>query len=286
MATVDGLNARARADLVGGMREFDAILFDAGGVLLLPSPHKTGRLIAPFGGSTEHGVLNRAHFSAAHAMDHARSDGDTADWPAYHRAYLRAAGVPARRLDAACDAFEAEFTHHFWQHPLPGATAVLAELAWRGIPIGIVSNAGGQVEGDLAALGICSTGLSGTGGSVLGGSAGADRGASGGSGPGTPGRADREAPGGASVLCVVDSHLVGVAKPDPAIFAPALDALGLPASPRIAYVGDTVFYDVRASAAAGLSPLLHDPEGFHRADPHPSGPHRTLADLRELLDLV
>jgi putative hydrolase of the HAD superfamily len=267
MTTVEGLNVRARADRVGGMSEFDAILFDAGGVLLLPSPDKTGPLIAPFGGSARAEVLSRAHFSAAHAMDHARSDGDLADWSAYHRAYLRAAGVPAGRLDAAYDVFQAEFAHHFWQHPLPGATAVLAELAGRGVPIGIVSNAGGQVEGDLAALGICSTDPSGT-----------DRSTS-----GTP---DRDAPGGVPVLCVVDSHLVGVAKPDPAIFATALDALGLPASPRIAYVGDTVFYDVRASAAAGLSPLLHDPEGFHRDDPHPSGPHRTLADLRELLDLV
>ena len=51
-------------------------------------------------------------------------------------------------------------------------------------------------------------------------------------------------------------------------------------------VGDTVFYDVRAAAAAGLSPLLHDPYGIHRADPHPSGPHRLLPDLNSLLDLV
>ena len=42
--------------------------------------------------------------------------------------------------------------------------------------------------------------------------------------------------------CVIDSHVVGVAKPDPRIFEPALAALGLPASARIAYVGDTVFF--------------------------------------------
>jgi putative hydrolase of the HAD superfamily len=88
------------------------------------------------------------------------------------------------------------------------------------------------------------------------------------------------------VACVVDSHVVGVAKPDPRIFEPALAALGLPASPRVAYVGDTVFYDVRAAAAAGLTPLLHDPFGFHAADPHPSGPHRTLPSLDALHAMV
>jgi putative hydrolase of the HAD superfamily len=218
-------------------------------VLLLPSPEGTGPLVQPFGGGTDTATLVRAHFSAAHAMDHARADGDTADWAAYFRAYVRATGVPTDREEEAVEVFAARFDHYFWRHPVDGAREVLAGLAERGVPIGIVSNAGGQVEGDLAQLGICGT----------------------------------DTPGATRVVCVVDSHVVGVSKPDPAIFRTALDALGLPASPRIAYVGDTVFYDVRASAAAGLTPLLHDPHGFHRADPHPSGPHRLLPSLRDLL---
>jgi putative hydrolase of the HAD superfamily len=235
--------------------EFDAILFDAGGVLLLPSPEGTGALLQPFGGSTQEAVLTRAHFSAAHAMDHARADGTTADWAAYHRAYVRAAGVPAVRVDEAIEVFAARFGHYLWTHPVVGASEVLACLVERGVPIGIVSNAGGQVAGDLARLGICGT----------------------------------DTPGAPRVVCVVDSHLVGVAKPDPAIFRTALDALGLPPSPRIAYVGDTVFYDVRASSSAGLTPLLHDPHGFHRAHPTPSlssPPHRLLPTLQHLLTLA
>jgi putative hydrolase of the HAD superfamily len=232
--------------------EFDAILFDAGGVLLLPSPELTGPIVERFGGTGDRDTLLQAHFAGAHAMDHARADGDVSDWPAYHRAYVRAAGVPAAAEDAASTAFAAEFGHYFWRTPVDGAAEVLSGLAERGVPIGIVSNAGGQVEGDLARLGIC--GL--------------------------------DTPGAARVVCVVDSHVVGVSKPDPGIFAGALTALGLPASPRIAYVGDTVFYDVRASAAAGLTPLLHDPYGLHQADPHPSGPHRRLGNLTELLLLV
>lgn len=234
------------------MAEFDAILFDAGGVLLLPEPEQTGALLAPFGGTTDDATLVRAHFVAAHAMDRARADGEFAEWPAYSRAYVRAARVPADQEEAAVLHFGTEFGHHLWRRPLAGAAEALTALVERGVPIGVVSNAGGQVEGDLAALGIC--GL--------------------------------DTPGAARVVCVVDSHLVGVRKPDPAIFSTALKALGLPASPRIGYVGDTVFYDVRASAAAGLTPLLHDPYGIHRADPHPTGPHRLLPDLNSLLTLV
>jgi FMN phosphatase YigB (HAD superfamily) len=238
--------------MMAGMAEFDAILFDAGGVLLLPSPEYIAPLLATFGGRTDDATLHRAHFVAAHAMDLARSEGDLAEWPAYFPAYVRAARVPEEQVEAAVEALSAEFNHHFWDRPLVGAAEALTALGEKGVPIGIVSNAGGQVEGDLARLGIC--GL--------------------------------DTPGAAKVVCVVDSHVVGVSKPDPAIFTTALEALGLPASPRIGYVGDTVFYDVRASTAAGLSPLLHDPYGIHQADPHPSGPHRLLPDLNSLLDLV
>src|SRR4051794_34865035 len=109
----------------------------------------TGPLVAPFGGTTDDETLVRAHFVGVHAMDRARADGDHAEWPAYFRAYVRAAGVSAEQEDAAVEAFTADFGHHFWRRPLAGAAEALTALAGRGVPIGIVSNAGGQVEGDL-----------------------------------------------------------------------------------------------------------------------------------------
>ncbi|GAB6898208.1 HAD family hydrolase [Kineosporia succinea] len=232
------------------MTEFDAILFDAGGVLLLPDPGMTGPLVAPFGGSTDPETLRRAHFAGAHAMDLAREEGEESDWRAYASAFLRAAGVAT--TDKRIESFVEGFGNTRWQHPMPEAARTLLALEERNVPIGIVSNAEGQVEGDLARLGICGV----------------------------------DTPGTARVVCVVDSHVVGVRKPDPAIFRHALDALGLDASSRIAYVGDTVFYDVRSATAAGLTPLLHDPYGLHAADPHPSGPHRVLPQLSDLLSYV
>jgi putative hydrolase of the HAD superfamily len=77
---------------------------------------------------------------------------------------------------------------------------------------------------------------------------------------------------------VVDSTVVGVAKPDPAIFGIALDALGVPAGGTVLHVGDSLRYDVAGALAAGLQPVHLDPHGFC---PAPDG-HRHLRTLAEL----
>lgn len=59
---------------------------------------------------------------------------------------------------------------------------------------------------------------------------------------------------------VIDSALVGVEKPDPAIFTPALAALGV-AAPEALYVGDIYEVDVVGARAAGLDVVLIDPDG-------------------------
>ena len=83
---------------------------------------------------------------------------------------------------------------------------------------------------------------------------------------------------GIPVGVVVDSAVVGVAKPDPAIFGIALDALGVPASGTVLHVGDSLRYDVAGALAAGLEPVHLDPHGFC---PAPDG-HRHVRTLAEL----
>lgn len=61
---------------------------------------------------------------------------------------------------------------------------------------------------------------------------------------------------------VVDSHLVGVAKPDPRIFRIAMDRLGVDPA-RCLYVGDVPAFDVVGAQAAGIPPVLLDPHGIH-----------------------
>lgn len=224
---------------------FDAVLFDAGGVLVVPDPEVMGPIVVRFGGRRDFDTLVRAHFAGSAALD--RASADTEDWHAYLVGYAEAAGVPVDRVEEAADTMRSTLDHPHWRTPFPGAAEVLRALVDRGVAIGVVSNAAGQIEQTLIDQAICQVG---DGASV-------------------------------PVRCVVDSHVVGVAKPDPAIFTHALPLLGLDPSEDIAYVGDTIYNDVRAASAAGLTPLLHDPYGFHAG-----GPHRTIARLSELLDLV
>jgi putative hydrolase of the HAD superfamily len=59
---------------------------------------------------------------------------------------------------------------------------------------------------------------------------------------------------------VVTSASVGVRKPDPAIFAPALELAGCPPAKAL-YVGDTPAEDLAAASAAGIPALLIDRAG-------------------------
>lgn len=217
---------------------------------MVPRPDVLGEVLAPFGARLDEATLVRAHFAGVHALDLAGEE--TGGWAAYRSAYVTHAGVPTGRVRPATQAMDEIFDHWLWSHPMPGARQALAALHERGVPIGVVSNAAGQVEGDLCRVGICQVGDGGE---------------------------------GVPVRCVVDSSVVGVSKPDPGIFAPALAALGLEPSPRVAYVGDTVLYDVRAATAAGLTPLLHDPHGFHERRPTWGRP-RTLRSLADLVALL
>jgi len=59
---------------------------------------------------------------------------------------------------------------------------------------------------------------------------------------------------------VIDSHVVGVSKPDPRIFRMGAERLGLEPG-QCLYVGDLYVIDVLGARAAGLQPLLLDPFG-------------------------
>lgn len=79
---------------------------------------------------------------------------------------------------------------------------------------------------------------------------------------------------------VVDSHLVGVEKPDPGIFAIALERLGTNAAGAV-YVGDVPAVDVEGARAAGLRPILLDRHDLYADLDVPR--LRALGDLRAAL---
>lgn len=82
---------------------------------------------------------------------------------------------------------------------------------------------------------------------------------------------------GVQVPTIVDSHHVGVSKPDPAIFQIALDALRVSAD-QVVHVGDSVRFDVAGARATGIRALHFDP--FMVCE---DADHEHIRSLREVL---
>ena len=204
-------------------RDFDAVLLDAGGVLVHPDPQVIAPVLAYYGAVTDPDAYLRAHYAAMAAKSAEAAPED--DWRAFDRAFVEAVGVPEGDREEAALVLSRTRHAHIWRAPVPGSAGALRELNRLGVPVGVVSNASGQIEDVLRRSGVCQVG------------------------PGPH----------AQVLCVVDSEVVGVAKPDPAIFGHGLACMpGIPRR-RIIYVGDSVTMDVGGATAAGLSPVLFDP---------------------------
>ena len=179
---------------------FDAVLFDAGGVLVLPDPVAIGDSMEPFVGQLPHHRFHRAHHAGMRALeapivDHTGVSLEALDWGDYLRGYVRALGVGdaqrSTRRPHGSDASSA---------PTSGATG-----SRRASPPSGGCSPGACRPVSSRTPPARSRPPCGTAGSARSGS-----------GAGVP------------VACVIDSAVVGVAKPDPAIFAPALAALGNP----------------------------------------------------------
>lgn len=179
-----------------------------------------------------------AHYRSVQELDRT----GFVDRRVHDRAVAMEVAVPAHLIEETVEHIEQIYVSYDWR-PIAGAAEGLRAVLGAGFRIGLVSNAHGTMAQRLETHEICSA----TGG------------------PGVP------------VEIVVDSHTVGVEKPDPAIFAIALEAMALPAD-RCAYVGDTVHFDVNGARAAGLHPIHLDPYDLcETPDDHPHV--RAVADL-------
>lgn len=80
----------------------------------------------------------------------------------------------------------------------------------------------------------------------------------------------------------VISDEIGVAKPDPAIFAAALRQMGEPSVAAVTMVGDSLSADVAGGLAAGLETVWLAPPGTPAPGEDDPVPTHRIADLREL----
>ena len=187
--------------------------------------------------------LDRAHYAGVAALTEF-TEGDRDIWVSYNRAYARACDASEEKVDEVVEHLLNEFaTGEIWSRTVPGSVDALRRLGALDVRLAIVSNADGNAEQRLRDDAICLVG------------------------PGP----------GASVEVILDSTVVGIAKPDPRIFDLALDALGVPAT-RAIHVGDTPGADVDGARAADVHPVLVDPYDFH--------PHLDVERVTSLPDVV
>ncbi|MGH3191342.1 MAG: HAD family hydrolase [Streptosporangiaceae bacterium] len=251
-----------------------AILLDAGGVLLFPEPDLTLPSLRAAGLSPDLTMLERAHYQAMVGQDLAATPPGPHTWRRdYLRGYVTACGADSSQRDVLAAELVPAFTGLSWAHTGANTLDGLRALAALGLPLGIVSNSDGTVQGQLRAAGLCYVPA---GPAAPPDQAGADQAGADQAGADQAGADQAGADGaGVPVGVIIDSAVVGVAKPDPAIFRIALDALGVPPSGTVLYVGDSLRYDVAGALAAGLQPVHFDPYGYC---PAPDG-HRHVSSL-------
>lgn len=224
-----------------------AVLLDSGGIFLLPQAR---RIVAAFRRaevSVDPAVLHDAHYRAAQEFGTELDvDSDWAgSWNRYLGAYVDACKVGDADRNEVHRHLDSEFADAaLWIDVIEGARDGLRALADTGVILGVVSNADGVMAQRLDDLEVLQVG------------AGA----------------------GVEVACVIDSGTVGVMKPDPRIFAIALEAIDV--EPHDAwYIGDMPAFDIVGARRAGLRPFLMDPLGLH----HPADYDRvdSLIDLAD-----
>jgi putative hydrolase of the HAD superfamily len=213
--------------------EVEAVFLDVGGVFHLPAHGLVTAALRRAGVHADEALLDRAHYAGVAGLVE-WPGGDDGIWTAYERAYVESLGAPAECLPDAIAELDVAFrAPGIWGRLAPGSLDGLRALHATGVALAIVSNSDGTLEGRQRDEGVCQVG----------------------EGRGVP------------MTIVIDSGVVGVAKPDPAIFTIALEACGVPPE-RALHVGDTVGADVDGALAAGVRPVHLDPYGFCDDDSH------------------
>jgi putative hydrolase of the HAD superfamily len=229
----------------------EALLLDLGGVFLIPDGSLVAESLANAGVPIGPADFEQAHYAGITAVDEGNSE--RAGTLRYLGGYVGALGIQPEGRPQAMKALLALWempSVNLWRQTIPESIVGLRRLAAKGVLLGFVSNSDGTAEEQLRQHRIGQVG---------------------------PGH-------GVEVVVITDSAVIGVAKPDPRVFDSAVDALGL--SPeRIAYVGDSVRYDVLGSEAAGMMPVHFDPNQTCQSG-HEHRHVEAIVDLQDILSSI
>jgi putative hydrolase of the HAD superfamily len=224
----------------------DALLLDAGGVLVLPRLELVGEVLGGVVPRVDAPSVDAAHYAGVRAID--QTDVPLADRSRVYRAAFVAELGLEGPLDPVVDQRLATAFREgpMWERPVVGAAALIRACQGAGLPVVIVSNWDGTIHTRLRSAGVCQAG------------------------PGRLGRVER----------VVDSGEVGIEKPDPRIFGIALAAVGVEPG-RAIHVGDSTRADVDGARNAGVIPFHLEPMGRCR-----DGTHEHVSSLGTLAGLL
>jgi putative hydrolase of the HAD superfamily len=214
-------------------------LLDGGGTIVLPARQLVAEALARAGFEIDPATVPRAHYAAVRALDAAHVPGGRDPWARALCAALGALGEEAvASLEEMAD--RSRSGKVLWSETTPGALEAIAALRHAGFAVLIVSNSDGHAAENLRDAGVlAATGL------------------------------DESA--------VIDSVVVGSAKPDPRIFDAALERAGVRPSEAV-HVGDMLSTDVAGAEAAGITPIHFDPDDRCR-----SRHHRHISSLAGIL---
>lgn len=129
------------------VRQPAAILFDAGGTLILQDPVEIGERL---GRPVDEKAAHRAHYTAMAEYSELRSGGHPYDWDWWLERYFTLLDVPDPHL--AGDKIDRGYG--LWRHPLDGVADTVATLRERGIRVAVVSNSDGSVRDSLDVAGL------------------------------------------------------------------------------------------------------------------------------------
>ena len=204
-----------------------AVFLDAGGVLVLPERHLLAGALARAGIDIDPDAVPRAHYRAVRALDRA---GDAAPAsPSYLAALLPQLGiVPGRAAEAQA----------VWDRL--SARRRSGVILWSEPTPGALATIAALQRAGVAVVIVTNS----------------------------DGHAEENlAACGFAGVPVIDSKVVGSAKPDTQIFHIALARAGA-APGKTVHVGDTVANDVVGARAAGITPIHLDPLRACRAPDH------------------
>ncbi len=212
-----------------------AVFLDAGGVIVLPDRGLLARALAAVGIEIDPATVPRAHYRAVRTLD--RTIDSTIDpaapaHPDYYAAALfpQLGIVPGRAADALA----------VWERLADRGRS--GEVLWSEPTPGATRAIASLRRAGLSVVIV--TNSDGHGEENL--------------------RAS-----GFATLPVVDSSVVGAAKPDPGIFEIALARAGAGIrAAEVVHVGDTLATDIAGALAAGITPIHFDPLRACRAPGH------------------